>query len=149
MRTRDRRQNRPTCGVSTRGVSARGGFSLIEIIVAMTILAVVLLSLSGMAAKAAVRAETNDLLVKRTAALQLEASKLGAMPYATLAALSTTSTAFTFEGFTYTRRLTRTAGTNRYTVKVVIVPARDSTKKDSVTFDRANPPSSTPLCTGC
>ena len=133
----------------TRTSRPRRGFSLIEIVVAMTILAVVLLSLSGMAAKAAARAENNDLMVKRTAALQLEASKLGAMPYAPLAALSTASTSFTFEGFTYKRRLTRTAGTNRYTVKVVIVPALDTTKKDSVIFDRANPPSNTPLCTGC
>lgn len=130
--------------------TARPGFSLIEIIVAMTLLAVVLLSLSGMAAKAAVRAETNDLMTKRTAALQLEASKLGAMPFTTLAALSTASASYTLDGFTYTRRLTRTAGTNRYTIKVVIVPALDTTKKDSVIFDRANPPSSTPLCTsGC
>lgn len=132
-----------------RARGARPGFSLIEIVVAMTILAVVLLSLSGLAVKAAARAATNDLMVKRTAALQLEASKLGAMPFATLAALPTTSTAFTFEGFTYTRKLTRTASTNRYTVKIVIVPAIDSTKSDSVTFDRSDPPSSTPLCTGC
>jgi prepilin-type N-terminal cleavage/methylation domain-containing protein len=127
----------------------REGFSLIEIIVAMTILAVVLLSLSGLAAQAASRATNNDLLVKRAAAMQLEASKLGAMPYATLTSMSTADATFTNGGFTYTRRLTRTAGTNRQTVKLVIVPALDTTKKDSITFDRANPPSSTPLCVGC
>jgi prepilin-type N-terminal cleavage/methylation domain-containing protein len=125
------------------------GFSLIEIIVAMTILAVVLLSLSGLAVAAAARAANNDLAVKRAAALQLEASKLGAMPYASLGTLSTADATFTNGGFTYTRRLTRTSGSNRYTIKLVIVPALDTTRKDSVTFDRANPPSSTPLCVGC
>jgi len=136
--------------VRARTPRVRRGFSLIEIVVAMTILAVVLLSLSGLAAKAAARATNNDLMIKRTAALQLEASKLGAMPYATLATLSTSNASYTFEGFTYTRRITRTAGTNRYTVKVVIVPALDTARKDSVIFDRANPPSTTPLCTsGC
>lgn len=144
-----RRRRAPGAPGAPHSPRSRRGFSLIEIIVAMTILAVVLLSLSGLAVGAAKRAANNDLALKRDAALQLEASKLGAMPYATLGTMSTADATFTNDGFTYTRQMTRTAGTNRYTIVLTIVPALDPTKTATVTFDRANPPSSTPLCVGC
>lgn len=132
-----------------RARSARPGFSLIEIVVSMTILAIVLLALSGLAASAAERATNNDLTLKRDAALQLEASKLGAMPFSSLATMSTADATFTNDGFSYTRELTRTAGTNRYTITITIVPTQDPGNTASITFDRSDPPSGTPLCVGC
>jgi prepilin-type N-terminal cleavage/methylation domain-containing protein len=126
------------------------GFSLIEVMVAMTMLAIVLMSLAKMSLMVSLRGRDNDLFAKRTAVLQLEANKLGAIPYATLASWSTTTTTLTLGGFTYTRRMAiANTGTNRYSIKVIIVPTSDTTKKDSVTLDRTKPATNTPLCLTC
>jgi prepilin-type N-terminal cleavage/methylation domain-containing protein len=129
---------------------SRKGFSLIEVMVAMTMLAIVLMSLARMSLMVSLRGRDNDLFAKRTAVLQLEANKLGAIPYATLASWSTTTTTLTLGGFTYTRRMAiANTGTNRYSIKVIIVPTSDTTKKDSVTLDRTKPATNTPLCLTC
>jgi len=129
---------------------ARRGFSLIEVMVAMTILSIVLLDLAKVTTALALRGRTADLVAKRVAALQLEANKMGAVPYASLAGWSTTDQTITRGNFTYTRKLTITAAsTTRYSIKIVVIPSADPTKKDSVMLDRALPPSSSPLCVGC
>jgi prepilin-type N-terminal cleavage/methylation domain-containing protein len=134
-------------------MTSRKGFSLIEVLVAMSVLSLVLLSLAKVTTALALRGRGNDLLTKRTASLQLEANKFGAVPYTKLATWPTADTVVTRGNFTYTRHIviTKTATfVNRYTVKIVVIPALDSTKKDSVMLDRAQPPSSTPLCiVGC
>jgi len=128
----------------------RKGFSLIEVMVAMTVLSIVMMSLAKIGVSIAVNGRTNDILAKRNAALQLEANKLGTVPFASLGTLWTVTKTFTLGGFSYTRRTTITAmGPSRYAIKVVVTPTLDATKKDSVMFDRTKPPSGTPLCTTC
>jgi len=128
----------------------RKGFSLIEVIIAMTLLAIVLMSLARMSLMVAVRGRGNDLFAKRTAVLQLEANKLGAVPYSTLSTWPTTTKTLTLGDFTYKRMMAiANTSTNRYTIKIIVIPMTDTTKKDSVTLDRTKPATSTPLCTGC
>jgi prepilin-type N-terminal cleavage/methylation domain-containing protein len=128
----------------------RKGFSLIEIMVALTMLSFVLMSLAKLATIVAVRGRGNDAGAKRFAVLQMEANKFGSMPYSYLSSFSTTDKSFTVGGFAYTRKLTITAtGTNRYTVKIVVVPSLSGVAKDSVVFDRTAPSTTTALCTGC
>jgi prepilin-type N-terminal cleavage/methylation domain-containing protein len=128
----------------------RKGFSLIEVIIAMTLLAIVLMSLAKMSLMVAVRGRGNDLVAKRTAVLQLEGNKLGALPYATLSTWPTSAQTLTLGDFTYKRRMAiANTGTNRYSIKILITPMNDTTKKDSLTLDRTKPATSTPLCTGC
>jgi prepilin-type N-terminal cleavage/methylation domain-containing protein len=128
----------------------RRGFSLIEVIIAMTLLAIVLMSLAKMSLMVAVRGRGNDLVAKRTAVLQLEGNKLGALPYATLSTWPTSAQTLTLGDFTYKRRMAiANTGTNRYSIKILITPMNDTTKKDSLTLDRTKPATSTPLCTGC
>jgi prepilin-type N-terminal cleavage/methylation domain-containing protein len=142
-------------GTRTRGLSrvrptARAGFSLIEVIVAMTMLSVVMLSMGSMVTKIAVRGRGNDVVAKRNSTLVLEANKFGSMPFATLKTFPTTNVTVTRGNFTYTRRLTVfMVANNRYGVKIVVVPASDATKKDSVMFERTLPPAGSPLCLGC
>ncbi len=132
-------------------MTSRKGFSLIEVLVAMSVLSLVLLSLARVTTALALRSRGNDILAKRTASLQLEANKFGAVPYASLAGWPTADTTVVRGNFTYTRHLVITkASITRYSVKIVVIPALDSTKKDSVMIDRSQPPSTTPLCTtGC
>ena len=128
----------------------RKGFSLIEVIVAMTLLAIVLMSLARMSLEVAVRGRGTDLFAKRTAVLQLESNKLGAVPYSTLSTWSTTTKTLTLGDFTYKRRMAiANTGSNRYSIKIIVIPMSDTTKKDSVTLDRTLPATRTPLCTGC
>jgi prepilin-type N-terminal cleavage/methylation domain-containing protein len=128
----------------------RKGFSLIEVMVAMTILSIVMMSLAKIGVSIAVRGRTSDLVAKRNAALQLEANKLGIVPFNSLGTWSTTTKTFSLGGFSYTRRTTISSMSfSRYAVKVVVIPTLDPTKKDSVMFDRTRPPAGTPLCTTC
>lgn len=126
----------------------RRGFSLAEVIVAMTLLSVVLLSLARMSMVVSMRGRSNAIAAKRTFVMIEEANKFGAMPYATLAAFSTSNTTVTAGDFTYTRRLAITTVSNRITLKIAIVPSADPTMVDSVWVYKSKPAES-PLCTGC
>lgn len=127
----------------------RSGFSLIEVMVAMTILAIVLMSLAKLSTVVAVRGRGNDVVAKRMAVLQMEANKFGAMRFDSLATFPTTTKSFTVSGFSYTRRLTITSpSSNRRTIKIVIVPATKPTATDSIIFDRTKPGAGA-LCSGC
>ena len=130
--------------------SARPGFSLVEVMISMTILAVVLSSLAGMSFLVAKRGRTNDIITKRNFALQQQANRLGAMSANNLQVEPTGSTTMRVGGFSFTRTVSITSvGTNRWTVKVKVTPTDDATKADSVTFDRTRPATGTPLCTVC
>jgi len=128
----------------------RRGFSLIEVMVAMTLLSIVMMSLAKISVSVATRARMNDLVAKRNAALQLESNKFVTVPFDSLRNWPTTTKTFTRGNFAYTRRLTITQVTAmRYTVKVVVTPTTNSSKKDSVIIDRTKPPTGSPLCAGC
>jgi prepilin-type N-terminal cleavage/methylation domain-containing protein len=132
-------------------MTTRKGFSLIEVLVAMSVLSLVLLSLAKVTTALSLRGRDNDLLAKRTASLQLEANKFGAVPWSKLATWSTTDTVITRGTFKYTRHIVITKPTNtRYTIKIYVIPALDTMKKDFVIIDRSQPPTSSPLCiVGC
>ena len=128
----------------------RRGFSLIEVMVAMTLLSIVMMSLAKVSVAVATRGRTNDLIAKRNAALQLEANKLGTIPFASLSTWPTTTKSLTLGNFSYSRQLTITqVSSTRFTLKVVVVPATNTKRRDSVMFDRTRPPTGSPLCTGC
>jgi len=136
----------------TKRLTKRSGFTLIEVMVSMVMLAIILVSLARASTVIAVRGRSNDLVAKRTAILQTEANKFGAMSFAALQAFPTTTKSFTRGDFAYTRRLTITSQSainNRYTVKIVVIPTTDPTKTDSVILDRSLPPTGSPLCVGC
>jgi len=130
-------------------MSARRGFSLIEVMIALTLMSVVLVSVAKIGTAMVTKGRQNDVLAKRNAVMQLEANKFGAVPFASLAGWRTVDTLLNQGDFSYTRKLSITKVTSqRYTVKVIIVPTIDATKKDSVVFDRTQPSNSV-LCVGC
>lgn len=131
-------------------MSTRRGFSLIEVMVALTLMSVVLVSVAKIGTAMATKGRQNDVMAKRNAVLQLEANKFGAEPFASLAGWRTADTVLVQGGFSYTRKMSITRMTSqRYTVKIIIVPTLDPSKKDSVVFDRTQPSSGTVLCVGC
>jgi prepilin-type N-terminal cleavage/methylation domain-containing protein len=130
--------------------SKRQGFSLIEVMVAMTLLGIVMMSLAKMSVTVATIGRTNDLIAKRNAVLQMEANKLGAAPFDSLATWSTTTKTFTQGTFSYSRRLTITAVTSsRDSIKIVVIPTSNTAKKDSVFIIRSKPISNVLCTSGC
>ena len=127
---------------------ARAGLSLIEIMIAMSMLAVVLVTIAQLSLTVARTGRTNDLVARRTAVLQQQAARLGAIPYTTVDTMTSRTSTITVGNVGYTRKLSFTKGTNRVTVKIVIAPSSDTTKKDSLVFDHANSAGSA-LCNGC
>ena len=126
----------------------RRGFSLTEVMMAMTLLSIVLLSMARMSMVVSARGRANDILAKRNAVLIQQSNKFGAMPYDSLGTFSTSTKTLKSGDFSFSRRLSiTTSGVNR-TVKILIVPTLDTTKRDSVLVYRSKPAGS-PLCVGC
>ena len=128
----------------------RDGFSLVEVIIALTVLAVAMMLLARLSILVSQRGRTNDLVSKRNAALAQEAGRFGVMSFANLASQSSGNTLMLVGDFTFTRKLTITATTsNRYTIKVVVAPQATEFRPDSVTISRTRPATGTPLCNNC
>ncbi|HUX33474.1 MAG TPA: prepilin-type N-terminal cleavage/methylation domain-containing protein [Gemmatimonadaceae bacterium] len=127
----------------------RAGMSLIEIMIAMVMLGIVLVTIAKLSLSVAYAGRTNDLVSTRTAVLQQQAARLGAIPYTTLQAMSTSSSTITVGGTAYSRTITLTPSAKYTTVKIVLSPTSSATARDSLVFTRANPSGGSPLCTGC
>jgi prepilin-type N-terminal cleavage/methylation domain-containing protein len=128
----------------------RRGMSLIEVVIAMTLLAIVLTSLARVSVFVSSRGRTDEVIAQRSAAMQQQMAWLGGVPFTRLDSVSTGTASVTVGTFSYTRTIRITApASNRRTITIVIVPTVDATKTDSITFDRAQPPVANPLCAGC
>jgi len=128
----------------------RQGFSLVEVIVAMTLLGIVMMSLAKMSVTVATIGRSNAIVAKRNAALQMEANKLGAMPFDSLATFNTTTKTFTQGTFSYTRRLAITSlGTSRDSIMIAVTPTSNTAKKDSVVLIRSKPLTNALCTSGC
>ena len=135
---------------ASRRPRRRAGFSLVEVIIALTVLAVAMMLLARLSYLVSQRGRTNDLVAKRNAALAQEAGRFGVMGFTDIAKQSSGSTLMLVGDFTFTRRLTITATkSNWYTIKVVVAPQASEFSADSVTFSRTRPGTGTPLCTAC
>ena len=128
----------------------RHGFTLVEALMSMTILATVMIMLSQLSLTVGKRAYVNELTTKRNLALSQQADRLYALSFDQVAALTSGTTQMLIGDFNFNRRLTVTMVTaSRYTVKVVIAPIVAEFTPDSVTISRTRPAAGTPLCTTC
>lgn len=126
----------------------RSGLSLIEVMIAMSMMAIVLVTIAKLSLDVSSQGRANDLVARRSAVLQQQAARLGAIPYTTLQTMSGGTSTITEGGRTYSRRIALTPATHRITVKIVIAPTLYPTKTDSLVFDHAYSTGS-PLCSGC
>jgi len=140
------------CGRARRRarVLDRGGFSLVEVIVAMALIAIAMTLLATLAITVGKRGRTNELNTKRNLALSQQLSRLQVMSVSDIAALSSGTTQMLVGDFTFNRRLAITTPTaGRYTIKIVIEPIAGEFRKDSVIIERTRMASGSPLCTIC
>jgi hypothetical protein len=135
-------------GGTRRPRRGRAGISLIEILVAMSLLAVVLGGLGLISTRTAARARSLDLGSARTFALIQQANRFAVLPYDSIPSYAPRTDTVIAGRFKYLRRVTYTQGTtgSEYkTVKVLLLPLPDTTRRDSLIFVRAKVYARSPL----
>jgi prepilin-type N-terminal cleavage/methylation domain-containing protein len=136
--------------VTFRTSRRRRGFSLVEVITATAIFAIVMMLLSTLAISVGRTGRVNDYASKRNFALRQQAGWLQVLTFDEVSALTSGNTQMLLGDFTFVRRLAVTkSGDDRVTVKVVVGPVASEFKADSVTVYRTRPASGSPLCLTC
>jgi hypothetical protein len=128
----------------------RSGFVIVEVIVAMVLLAVAVTSLAAMmysVSQSGMKA-TGDAY--RNGVLMQEVNRLEGIPYDSIAVGTVTSSVSTAP-YPHTRVVTVTEPVVQTfkNVKVVITPTNARYKPDTVTFTRTKARTIQTLCTGC
>ena len=129
----------------------RSGMTLIEVVVACTLLAVTLTSFTALSLKMAARNRRNMYLEQRTATLLQEVNRVESMPYDSLATYLKTDSTKVGNGYyvweyTIDPDSVSTTGKSRYKkIKITITPRLDPTYTQSTTVRRAKPPYVNPL----
>ena len=143
-------RRRPAAPVPRR---PRKGVSIIEIVIAMTLLSLVIGSLGLLSARTAAKARKLDLLSARTFVLMQQSNRFSSLPYDSIPSYAPRIDTIITGRYMYERRLTYvqgTTGSEYRTLKVMLKPiSADSMiakqKPDSLLFQRAKTYSSTPL----
>jgi prepilin-type N-terminal cleavage/methylation domain-containing protein len=135
-----------------RAPRSRDGFSLIEIIVAMTILVFVLGALSVLTTRTVKRSRDLDVASARTFVLMQQSNRFSALPYDSIPEYAPRIDTIVTGRFSYRRSLTYvqgTTGSEYRTLKVMLVPlfvsGTTQLKPDSLLFQRARVYAQTPL----
>ena len=124
--------------MSVRIASSNRGFTLVEVLVSMTVLSLGLALLGTLLVRSARQATAASSVVYENAALTKEIGRLGAMPFAALAA-GTTCTTVTAHPMPHQICTTITAtNPKRKTIKVKVTPSGNPLlKADSTMFERS------------
>jgi prepilin-type N-terminal cleavage/methylation domain-containing protein len=146
LRKFDRTGNAATTGTS----KARKGFVLVEVIVAMVLLAVAVTSLAAMmysVSQSGMKATGNAY---RNGILMQEVNRLEGIPYDSVI-VGTTTYSISTGVYAHTRTVTiaQPIANVVKTVQVVITPLNTFYKPDTASFTRTNARTSRVLCTSC
>jgi prepilin-type N-terminal cleavage/methylation domain-containing protein len=131
----------------SRQVKQSEGFTLIEVLVSVTILSLGMVLLGPLLVRSARQAQAASASVYQTAALSEEVGRLGAMPFALLVA-GTTCVTVTTNPYPHTRCSTITDVTaKRKTIKVKVTPTGGNPlmQADSTMFERTQSNTGSPL----
>ena len=134
-----------------RAPRARAGMSLIEVVVACTLLALTFTSLTALTVRLAARNRSNAYGEQRTATFFEQVNRVESMAYDSLATYLVTDSAKYGQGYyvwTYTvdPESVSTSGRARYKkISVTVTPRLDPTKTLKTTIRRGKSPFSNPL----
>ena len=132
----------------SRPPRARDGVSLIEIIVAMTILVVVLGALSVLTTRTVKRSRDLDVSSARTFVLMQQTNRFSTLPYDSIPVYAPRIDTVVAGRFRYARRLSYvdgTSGAEYRTLKVKLIPLHDNQSPDSLVFQRGKTYARSPL----
>jgi Tfp pilus assembly protein PilV len=125
--------------------------TLIEVIVACSLLAIVFTSLTAVSVKLAARNRSNAYVEQRTATFFEQVNRVESMPYDSLTTYLTTDSAKYGQGYyvwayTVDPESVSTSGRARYRkISLTVTPRLDPTKTQKATIRRAKSPFTNPL----
>ena len=130
--------------------ASRKGVALVEVIVAMVLLAVAVSSLAGLVYSVSQSGLKNTGGAYRNGVLMQEVNRLEGLPYDSIA-VGTQTYQVTTGNYTHTRVITVAEPIVQKvkTVKIVVTPTNPMFKPDTVTFTRTKAKTSKVLCTTC
>ncbi len=142
--------NRATATATTVTSEPRKGFVLVEVIVAMVLLAVAVSSLAALMYSVSQSGIVATGNAYRNGVLMQEVNRLEGIPYDSIP-VGTTSYTVSTAPYPHTRVITVTEPAVQLvkTVQVVITPANVNYKPDTVNFTRTKARTSRVLCTDC
>lgn len=127
----------------------RRGFSLIEVIVSMILLAIAVSSLAALTHSVSQSSIKVTGAAYRNGILMHEVNRLIALPYDSLGTGETAITV-TDGNYPHTRVMTvAEPGDRLKTVRIIVTPVNPKYKADTLTFFRTNARTSKVLCTTC
>lgn len=130
--------------------AGRKGIALVEVIVAMVLLAVAVSSLAGLVYSVSQSGLKNTGGAYRNGALMLEVNRLEGIPYDSIA-VGTQTYQVTTGNYPHTRVITvaEPVVAKVKTIKIVVTPTNSKFKPDTVSFTRTKAKTSKVLCTTC
>jgi prepilin-type N-terminal cleavage/methylation domain-containing protein len=146
MRARNRpAARRDSANEAGPPASARRGISLIEVVVAMTLFAVVMTGVAALTTQVARSAQLSSAATQRSAALAVGVNQLEALPYDSLPSRQgckdiASTTLARRECVTVTNVAPRVRR-----VQFTLTPVNTVLRPDTITFDRARPTQGNPL----
>jgi prepilin-type N-terminal cleavage/methylation domain-containing protein len=150
MKTSLRKFDRIGNTAMTGPSKARKGFVLVEVIVAMVLLAVAVTSLAAMMYSVSQSGQKATGNAYRNGVLMQEVNRLEGIPYDSVT-VGTTSASVSTGVYAHTRTVTISEPVANVvkSVKIVITPTNSLYKPDTVSFTRTKARSSRVLCTSC
>jgi prepilin-type N-terminal cleavage/methylation domain-containing protein len=144
------RKSQPAASTVMHSGENRKGFVLVEVIVAMVLLAVAVSSLAALVYSVSRSGIRTSGDAYRNGVLMQEVNRLEAIPYDSIPN-GTSSVVVTGGNYPHTRVTTTTEPAVNVvkSIKIVITPANPTFKKDSVSFTRTKARTSKVLCTDC
>jgi len=147
MRTSLRSFDRTAATMTT---NERKGFSVVEVIVAMVLLAIAVSSLAALTYSVSQSAMTATANAYRNGVLMQEVNRLEGLPYDSVVVVSSSTDVLTGP-YQYTKKINIAEPTVNLvkTIQVIIVPKNTKFKPDTATFIRTKARTSHVLCTDC
>ena len=148
MRISTRRSQRAV--TEAQSFASRKGVALVEVIVAMVLLAVAVSSLAGLVYSVSQSGLKNTGGAYRNGILMQEVNRLEGIPYDSIA-VGTTTYQVSTGNYAHTRVITvaEPAVARVKTIKIVVTPSNPMFKPDTVSFIRTKAKTSKVLCTVC
>ena len=125
-----------------KSLRARRGVSLIEVMVAVTLLGLMATVHTAVTLRYAIRNRTAAIGVDRGAAISTAVDLFATMPYSSIATNTGCTTISTITAYPHQRCVTVTNPTQAITrVRIIIRPTNTAFRSDTVSVDRSLPPS--------
>ena len=126
----------------------REGFGIVEVVVAMVMLAIIVTSLAGLTYASARQSIIADNAMARQAVALQTVNRFATMPYANLAGAAGCDTVGSANR-EFQTCVTLSAATNATRVQIVTTPLQHNLSASTMRIIRAAPTTSNPLCVGC